>query len=79
MSRRKAGRSLRRPQHPTAVKILTNIQDNAVTFPASPAGVQVQQALTDAINRVLVGTQQPQAALARAQSEAQQAIDAATS
>jgi multiple sugar transport system substrate-binding protein len=67
------------PQYAAAVKILTNIQDNAVTFPASPAGVQVQQALTDAINRVLVGTQQPQAALARAQSEAQRAIDAATS
>jgi multiple sugar transport system substrate-binding protein len=67
------------PQYAAAVKILTSIQDNAVTFPASPAGVQVQQALTDAINRVLVGSQQPQAALARAQSEAQRAIDAATS
>jgi maltose-binding protein MalE len=51
------------------------VQKNAIAFPASPAGARVQQSLTDAINRVLAGTQSPQASLARAQKEAQQAID----
>jgi ABC-type glycerol-3-phosphate transport system substrate-binding protein len=39
---------------------------------------QIQQALTDAINRVLAGSQTPKAALDRAQNEAQDAIDSAT-
>jgi multiple sugar transport system substrate-binding protein len=60
-----------------AVKLLVKVQDDAFTLPPSPAGVEVQQALTDAINRVLTGAQSPQQALARAQREAQSAIDAA--
>jgi multiple sugar transport system substrate-binding protein len=65
------------PQWDKAVKTLVDVQDHAVAWPASPAGARVQQALTDAINRVLAGSQSPQASLARAQSEAQRAIDAA--
>jgi ABC-type glycerol-3-phosphate transport system substrate-binding protein len=49
-----------------------------VWWPASPAGAQIQQALTDAINRVLAGSRTPKAALDRAQNEAQDAIDSAT-
>jgi multiple sugar transport system substrate-binding protein len=67
------------PAYDRAVKLLVDVQKNAVAFPASPAGTRVQQALTDAINRVLVGSQSPQASLARAQKEAQQAIDEAQS
>jgi multiple sugar transport system substrate-binding protein len=62
-----------------AVKTLVDVQKNAIAFPASPAGARVQQSLTDAINRVLAGSQSPQASLARAQTEAQQAIDDAKS
>src|SRR3954453_6294264 len=63
------------PAYDNAVKTLVDVQKNAVAFPASPAGARVQQSLTDAINRVLAGSQSPQASLARAQKEAQQAID----
>jgi multiple sugar transport system substrate-binding protein len=66
------------PQCDKAVKLLVQVQDNAVWWPASPAGAQIQQALTDAINRVLAGSQTPKAALDRAQNEAQDAIDSAT-
>jgi multiple sugar transport system substrate-binding protein len=63
------------PAWDNAVKTLVDVQKNAIAFPASPAGARVQQSLTDAINRVLAGSQSPQASLARAQKEAQQAID----
>jgi multiple sugar transport system substrate-binding protein len=65
------------PDYDKAVKLLVQVQDNAIYWPASPAGAQVQQALTDAINRVLAGQQSPEAALERAQSEAEKAIAAA--
>ena len=67
------------PQYDKAVKLLVDVQDNAIVWPASPAGAQVQQALTDAINRVLAGQQSPQEALEQAQTEAQNAIDNAGS
>src|SRR4051794_33756526 len=66
------------PEYDKAVKLLVQVQDNAVFWPASPAGTQVQQALTDAINRVLAGSQTPKQALDRAQTEAQNAIDSTT-
>jgi len=66
------------PEYDKAVKLLVQVQDSAVFWPASPAGTQVQQALTDAINRVLAGSQTPKQALDRAQTEAQNAIDSAT-
>jgi multiple sugar transport system substrate-binding protein len=62
------------PQWDTAVKLLTNVAHNAIYWPASPAGAQVQQALNDAIDRVLTGQQSPKAALAEAQKRAQSAI-----
>ena len=65
------------PDYDAAVKLLVQVQDNAIYWPASPAGAEVQQALTDAINRVLNGQQSPQASLQRAQSEAEKAIAAA--
>jgi multiple sugar transport system substrate-binding protein len=65
------------PAYDKAVKLLVDVQKDAIYWPASPAGAQVQQSLTDAINRVLAGQQSPQAALKQAQSEAQKAIDAA--
>ena len=46
-------------------------------LPPSPAGQQVVQAYTDAINRVLAGQQKVKAALNQAQKEAQTAINAA--
>jgi multiple sugar transport system substrate-binding protein len=65
------------PSYDAAVKLLVDVQKNAVYWPASPAGAQIQQAVTDAINRALAGSQTPKASLARAQVEAQKAIDAA--
>jgi multiple sugar transport system substrate-binding protein len=65
------------PQYDAAVKLLVDVQKNAVSWPASPAGAQIQQAVIDAINRVLAGSQTPKQSLARAQTEAQKAIDAA--
>ena len=57
-----------------AVTVLNDVQKNAVYWPASPAGAQIQQALTDAITRALQGQQSPQAALAQAQKTAEQAL-----
>jgi multiple sugar transport system substrate-binding protein len=65
------------PSWDEAVKTLIDVQDNAISWPSSPAGAQIQQALTDAVNRVLSGQQTPKAALAQAQKEAQNAIDKA--
>ncbi|HVZ22619.1 MAG TPA: hypothetical protein VG871_16210, partial [Vicinamibacterales bacterium] len=41
------------PSWDKAVKTLIDVQDNAISWPSSPAGAQIQQALTDAVNRVL--------------------------
>jgi multiple sugar transport system substrate-binding protein len=57
-----------------AVKTLVAVQKDAIYWPSSPAGQKVQQALTDAINRVLAGQQTPKAALAQAQQEAEAAL-----
>jgi multiple sugar transport system substrate-binding protein len=57
-----------------AVTVLNDVQKNAVYWPASPAGAQIQQALTDAITRVLQNQQSPKAALAQAQKTAEQAL-----
>jgi multiple sugar transport system substrate-binding protein len=63
------------PQWDRAVKLLVDVQQHAVSWPSSPAGARIQQALTDAITRVLVGQQTPKAALARAQREAERALE----
>jgi multiple sugar transport system substrate-binding protein len=56
------------------VKLLVDVQKNAIAFPPSPAGAKIQDALTNAINRVLTGQATPKAALQRAQTEAENAI-----
>jgi multiple sugar transport system substrate-binding protein len=66
------------PQYDNAVKLLVDVQKDAVSSPASPARAHVQQAPTDAINRVLAGSESPKQALDRARTEAQNAIDSAT-
>ena len=52
---------------------------NSATFamPANPAGQEFEQAWQDAVNRVLNGQQEPQAAMEQAQEEAQEALDEA--
>jgi multiple sugar transport system substrate-binding protein len=60
-----------------AVSLLVSINRYAFTLPASPAGAELNTALTEAINRVLNGQQSPRAALDQAQREAQSAIDKA--
>jgi multiple sugar transport system substrate-binding protein len=52
---------------------------NKSTFslPANPAGAEFKTAWQDAVNRVLNGQQDPQAALDQAQQEAQTALDTA--
>jgi multiple sugar transport system substrate-binding protein len=67
------------PEWDKAVKLLTSVQKDAIVWPASPAGAQVQQALSDAIARVQAGQQTPAAALKQAQQQAQRAIDQAAS
>jgi multiple sugar transport system substrate-binding protein len=52
-------------------------QESAFSTPASPAGSEFLTAWQDAVNRVLSGKQSPADALAQAQTEAQQALDAA--
>jgi multiple sugar transport system substrate-binding protein len=52
---------------------------NGATFamPANPAGQEFETAWQDAVNRVLNGQQEPQAAMEQAQEEAQEALDEA--
>jgi len=66
------------PAYDKAVKLLVDVQRNAIAFPPSPAGAKIQDALTNAINKVLVGEASPRAALQQAQAAAQRAIDQAT-
>jgi multiple sugar transport system substrate-binding protein len=61
------------------VQVLSDVQAAAFSLPPSPAGAEVKQAWMDAAQRVLNGEQSAADALARAQEEAQAAIDAAGS
>lgn len=58
-----------------AVEVLRSLQPYAFAIPANPAGAEVRQAWTDAVNRVLNGEQDAQTALEQAQTEAQRALD----
>jgi multiple sugar transport system substrate-binding protein len=69
--------SFGKPQFDNAVKLLVAAPKYGFELPPSPAGQQLVQAYTDAINRVLAGQQSPKAALNQAQKEAQSAIDKA--
>jgi multiple sugar transport system substrate-binding protein len=60
-----------------AVALLVRAPRYAFAIPLSPASTEFKQAWTDAINRVLAGSQTPRQALDQAQREAQAAIDKA--
>jgi multiple sugar transport system substrate-binding protein len=64
------------PQFEEAVRIVVDNQENAFGFPPSPAGEEFQQALNDAVDRVING-EDIQTALQEADQEAQDAVDAA--
>jgi|tagenome__1003787_1003787.scaffolds.fasta_scaffold20935281_1 multiple sugar transport system substrate-binding protein len=65
------------PVFKDAVDGVLKAQESAFSTPASPAGSEFLTAWQDAVNRVLSGKQSPADALAQAQTEAQQALDAA--
>jgi multiple sugar transport system substrate-binding protein len=60
-----------------AVTILVRSPRYGFAIPLSPASIEVKQAYTDGINRVLNGQQSPKQALDQAQKEAQTAINKA--
>lgn len=60
-----------------AVEAIYEANDHTFSLPANPADAEFKTAWQDAVNRVLNGQQEPQAAMEQAQSEAQEALDAA--
>jgi multiple sugar transport system substrate-binding protein len=60
-----------------AVAVVLEVQDSAVGLPPSPAQSEFVTAMTDAVNRALTGEISVEEALAQADQEAQDAIDAA--
>ncbi len=62
-----------------AIQVVLDVQDAAVSDPASPAAAEVQTAWEDAVLRVLEGEATAQEALDEAQQEAEAAIEEATS
>jgi multiple sugar transport system substrate-binding protein len=60
-----------------AVQAVLDAQEAAFSLPSSRASAEFQAAWQDAVNRVLAGEQEPAEALAQAQTEAQEALDAA--
>jgi multiple sugar transport system substrate-binding protein len=62
-----------------AIQTVLKTQDSAFTLPSLAAGEEFKTAWQDAVNRVLTGQQQPAAAMAQAQKEAQAALDKANS
>lgn len=59
------------------VQLLRSLQDTGFSLPANPAGDEVNQIWTAAVNKVLEGSASPEEALRDAQEQAQQAIDQA--
>jgi multiple sugar transport system substrate-binding protein len=64
------------PAYDDAVKYLVNAPKYGFELPPTPAGAQFTNAYNAAVQRVLTGQQSIKAALAQAQKEAQQAINA---
>ncbi|NED99333.1 extracellular solute-binding protein [Phytoactinopolyspora halotolerans] len=58
-----------------AIEATYEANDHTFSLPANPADAQFKTAWQDAVNRVLNGQQEPQAALEQAQQEAQSALD----
>jgi multiple sugar transport system substrate-binding protein len=65
------------PDYDEAVKFLVNAPKYGFELPPTPAGSQFATAYNSAVQRVLTGQQSIKAALAQAQTEAQNAINAA--
>jgi multiple sugar transport system substrate-binding protein len=61
----------------SAVTAMYEANDHTFAMPANPAGEEFEAAWQDAVNRVLNGQQEPEAALKQAQEEAQAALDEA--
>src|SRR4029453_9498730 len=61
----------------SAIQAQYTANDNSFSLPANPADAEFKTAWQDAVNRVLNGQQQPQAAMDQAQKEAQAALDKA--
>lgn len=59
----------------SAVEATYEANDHTFSLPANPAGEEFEAAWQDAVNRVLNGQQEPQAAMEQAQQEAQKALD----
>jgi multiple sugar transport system substrate-binding protein len=60
-----------------AIEATYTASEHTFTLPANPADAAFEAAWQDAVNRVLNGQQEPQAALEQAQQEAQKALDEA--
>jgi multiple sugar transport system substrate-binding protein len=69
--------SIEDPKWAAGVAAMYEANENTFSFPANPAGSEFETAWQDAVNRVLNGQQEPQAALDQAQEEAQQVLDEA--
>ncbi len=65
------------PQFQEMVDVTLEGQETAFGFPPSPAGQEFQDAVNDAVNRVISGDADVETALAEADQEAQAAIDSA--
>jgi len=63
----------------SAIEATYEANEHTFAMPANPAGEEFEAAWQDAVNRVLNGQQEPEAALADAQKEAQAALDEAWS
>lgn len=61
----------------SGVEAMYEANENTFALPANPADAEFKSAWQDAVNRVLNGQDEPESALARAQQEAQDALDAA--
>jgi len=62
-----------------AIQVVLDVQDAAISDPASPAAAEVQTAWMDAVLQVIEGEATAQEALDEAQQVAEEAIDEATS
>jgi multiple sugar transport system substrate-binding protein len=65
------------PKWQSAIDATYVANEHTFALPANPAGEEFKTAWQDAVNRVLNGQQEPEAALAQAQKEAQAALDEA--
>ncbi len=60
-----------------AVEAIQQMQQQAVALPVTPAGAEIEQAVDDAVNRVMLGQASAEEALSQAHEEVQAALDEA--